>query len=179
MRARWRGAGALSWLTFGIGATGCVCLDIDRDTSAPPFPEAATMTVRTSDGPDVEPFSTCVLGFAGGLGADPCGASWTGRRSGAGGSAVSGRYPPQLSSYGYHLVFDGTRAQLCREFGDEFGDERGCMRRDVQCATSGELVVTAGGASFTADFSTGAHMEGAWRFPDATPSDAGPPPDGR
>ena len=161
-------------VALGAHASSCVCLEVGRNTSAPPFPGAATMTVRTSDGADVEPFSACTPRFERTLGADPCGVSWQGSRFGDGGSAMSGMYPPQLSSYAYLLVFDGTRAQLCREFGDEFGDERGCMRRDVQCATSGELVLTEGGASFTADFSSGAHMEGAWRFPDTTPRDAGP-----
>lgn len=177
---RGRAAGRLvallsSWGVVGLHMSSCVCLEVGRHTSAPAFPGAATMTVRTSDGADVGPFSACTRGFERTLGTDPCGTTWHGNRPEAGGAATSGMYPPQLSSYGYLLVFDGTRAQLCREFGDEVGDDRGCMRRDVQCATSGEVVVTAGGASFTADFSTGAHMEGAWLFP--VPVDAGPPID--
>lgn len=82
-------------------------------------------------------------------------------------------YPPELSTYGYVLGFDAERGQLCREFGDEFGDEHGCTRRDVICASSGEIVITDGGASVIADFPDGGHVEAAWRFV-ASSSDAGP-----
>lgn len=47
---------------------------------------------------------------------------------------------------------------------EEVGDERGCMRRDVRCASSGEVVITAGGASVVADFPDGGHVEAAWLF---------------
>lgn len=80
-------------------------------------------------------------------------------------------YPPFLSTYAYLLVFQGDRGQLCREFGDEFADERGCPRRDVRCATAGEVVLTANGVSVSATFSGGERVEAAWPFRRA--SDAG------
>ena len=137
---------------------------------APSFPAEAHLLVRRSPGPDVEPFAVC-SGFEGSLGPDQCGSPWSGRLffGEEGGASVA--YPPQFSTYGYILWFDGERGQLCREFGDETGDLNRCVRRDVRCASSGEVVVTEGGASVVAIFPGGGQVEAAWLFWGA--SDAG------
>lgn len=158
----------MRWSVVAVLMAGCVCRSV-ASTQAPPFPTEAHLAVRRSTGPDVAPFGTC-SGFEGSLGGDPCSATWFGSLSGERGLA-SVYYPPQLSTYGYLLVFDGERAQLCREFGDELGDEHGCPRRDVRCASSGEVVITERGASVVADFPGGGHVEAAWLF---WSGDAGP-----
>jgi hypothetical protein len=157
---------AMRWILVVVLLSGCPCQSFDP--FAPAFPAEAHLTVRRSTGPDVAPFSTCE-GFEGSLGRDRC-ARLSGSLSGDGGRA-SASYPPSRATYGYALAFDAERGQLCRTFGDEFGDANGCDRRDVRCASSGEIVITEGGASVVADFPGGGHVEGAWLFP--VPADAG------
>ncbi len=137
----------------------------------PPFPEAAHLTVRRSTEPNTTPFARCSL-FPGSLGAEACEGAWSGTIFDDGTGVAGTNTHPSLATYGYILQFVGERAQLCREFGGEWPDERGCPLSDVRCATSGELVITAGGGgSLVADFDGGGRVEAAWVF--RVPVDAG------
>ncbi len=128
--------------------------------------------VRRSGEPSVAAFGSC-SGFTNSLGHDGyCGTEWGASilEDGTGSGGVN--QSPMLSTYGYAFSFVGDRAQLCRYYGDELGDEHGCIRGDVRCATSGELVIhDDGGGHIVGDFEGGGHIEAAFRF--RFPVDAG------
>jgi hypothetical protein len=152
-------------------AVGCICLRVDPFPA--PFPEGARLRVRYEHGTSPpEPFAACG-GFSGSFGTDFCGGAWTGQRTADGGFA-SGNERPQLATYGYSVEYHGEVGRLCRYFGDESGDEHGCQRRDVRCASSGEIVVMDEGASVIADFEGGGRVEAAWAHRPL--GDAGPRP---
>ncbi|MFO0714731.1 MAG: hypothetical protein U0353_33130 [Sandaracinus sp.] len=160
----------LAWVSVGALGAGCIC--IRPQTSPPPFPEQANLAVRRSSEPSPAPFGACT-GFTNSFGHDGfCSGGWDASffedGSGAGGANQS----PQLQTYGYAFSFVGDRAQLCRYFGDELGDEHGCTRGDVRCARSGELVIhDDGGGHIVGEFEGGARIEAAFRF--RFPVDAG------
>jgi len=170
---RVEGLGAVASLVVGLAvslAPGCIC--IRPDTSLPSFEEAAHLTVRRSSEPSRDPFGAC-SGFTNSFSDDRvCGTAWDARIAEDGSGHGGANQQPQLSTYGYAFSFVGDRAQLCRYFGDEQGDAHGCLRADVRCATSGELVLhDDGGGHIIGNFDGGGRIEAAFRF--QFPVDAG------
>lgn len=128
--------------------------------------------VRRSSEPSVAPFGSC-SGFTNPLGHDGfCGTEWSARILEDGSGFGGANQTPMFHTYGYAFAFRGEGAQLCRYFGDELGDQHGCIRADVRCARSGELVIHDDGGGFiVGEFEGGGHIEAAFRF--QRPVDAG------
>lgn len=167
-RASWRVC--LVGCLLSVAAPACIC--IRPQTEPPPFPQEANLVVRRSSEPSVEPFGSC-SGFANSYSDDrACFAGWSGTIFDDGSGLGGANTHPSLATYGYTFAFRGERAQLCRHFGDESGDEHGCIRGDVRCARSGELVIhDDGGGHLVGEFEGGGRIEAAFRF--QLPVDAG------